>query len=98
MARGERLIEFEFRYIRPGDRSERWLLLRAEIQEDEAGGPARLVGVPMDIDERKRSHLALRETGERVRLIADSALVMLWMGASTGKCLHLNALFARSGA
>jgi PAS domain S-box-containing protein len=90
-ARGETLFEFEFRYIRPDDGVERWLLLRAELLLDEAGQPVRLVGVLMDIDEGKRSQLALQETEERFRLIADSAPVMLWMGTPEGRCLYLNA-------
>jgi len=90
-ARGKRLLEFEFRYLRPNDGLERWLLLRAEVQLDPAGRPVRAVGVLVDIDERKRSQLALQETEERFRLIADSAPVKLWMGTATGKCLYLNA-------
>ncbi len=90
-ARGERLFEYEFRYIRPDDGSERWLLLRAEILVDGTGAPLRAVGVLMDIDERKRAQLALQESEQRFRLIADSAPVMLWMGTPTGRCLYLNA-------
>src|SRR5690606_22013322 len=86
LARGDRSIETEFRYLRP-DGTERWLILRAEAQFSATGKPVRAIGVVMDIDDGKRAELALRESEERFRLVADSAPVMLWMGDPTGKCL-----------
>jgi PAS domain S-box-containing protein len=89
LARGERSLETEFRYLHPNG-SERWLMLRAEALFDDGGNPVRAVGVVMDIDDRKRAELALQESEERFRLVADSAPVMLWMGNASGKCLYLN--------
>jgi PAS domain S-box-containing protein len=89
LARGDTSVEVEFRYIMP-DGAERWLLLRAEVLRDGTGQPLRAIGVLMDIDERKRATLAVAESEERFRLIADSAPVMLWMGDPEGRCLYLN--------
>jgi len=67
-------------------------MLRAEALFDDAGKPVRAVGVVMDIDDRKRAELAVQESEERFRLVADSAPVMLWMGNASGKCLYLNRI------
>ena len=68
LARGERFVEFEFRY-RMQDASLKWLLMRAEISLDPAGVPVRAVGVVMDITERKRTEeniqLLMREVNHR---------------------------------
>ncbi|MFC1458518.1 PAS domain S-box protein [Microvirga arabica] len=89
MARGERFVEVEFRYIWP-DESIRWLLLRAEMKLNPDGTPSKIVGVALDITERKRSQEALRESEQRFRLVAESAPVMLWMSDQLGKCVYLN--------
>ena len=89
MARGERFVEVEFRYIWP-DESIRWLLLRAEIKLSPDGMPSRVIGVALDITAQKRNEEALRESEQRFRLVAESAPVMLWMGDQLGKCVYLN--------
>jgi PAS domain S-box-containing protein len=89
LARGDTSVEIEFRYSMP-DGSERWLLLRADVVFSPEGQPLRAIGVLMDIDERKRASLAVAESEERFRLIADSAPVMLWMADPTGKATYLN--------
>ncbi|WP_230532657.1 PAS domain S-box protein [Microvirga roseola] len=89
VARGERYIEQEFRYVWP-DGSIRWLLLRAELQLNSEGAPTKAVGVVIDITDRKTTEEALRESEERFRLVAERAPVMLWMGDQNGKCVYLN--------
>jgi PAS domain S-box-containing protein len=89
IARGDRYIEKEFRYMWP-DGSIRWLLLRAEIQLKPDGTPSKSVGVVFDITTQKRIEGALRESEQRFRLVAESAPVMLWMGDQNGKCIYLN--------
>jgi len=70
LAEGETHFEVEFR-IRRRDGQERWLLLRAEILMEGDRNPVRLVGVLMDIDERKRNAerqiLLMRELNHRVK-------------------------------
>ena len=62
-ARGDRNIEVEYR-IRRADGAVRWLLVRAEIVfDDEQDRPRSVIGVSMDITERKDSE-------ERMKLLA----------------------------
>ncbi len=56
-------FEKEFR-IWAGDTDEKWLLSRGEVFQDEDGNPETMLGVTMDITERKSSQLALEESIE----------------------------------
>jgi PAS domain S-box-containing protein len=55
--------EIEYRHIRANDGAVRWLLLRAHIERAPDGEPARVIGVVVDITDRK-------EAEERLRLLA----------------------------
>lgn len=43
-----------------------------------------------DISERKRSEMALKESEQRFRIIADTAPVMIWMSDAAGRCEYVN--------
>ncbi|WP_165842761.1 PAS domain S-box protein [Phenylobacterium deserti] len=58
MANGERYLEFEYRHLWPNDEV-RWLAARAEFLFTAAGEPAGVIGVVLDITERKHAELAL---------------------------------------
>ncbi|MCD6072815.1 MAG: signal transduction histidine kinase [Microvirga sp.] len=67
---GKTQFESEFRCRRP-DGNVRWLMLRAEILPASDGQPERIIGVLMDIDDRKRweerQALLMRELNHRVK-------------------------------
>lgn len=63
IARGESYAESEFRVIWP-DGTIHWLLLRAELRQNNEGEPAGAVGVALDITARKRDE-------ERGRLLTN---------------------------
>lgn len=52
LARGDRYVEVEYRFMRRSQEV-RWLLLRAEFILDASGQPERLIGVLMDVTNRQ---------------------------------------------
>lgn len=72
LARGERHFQAEYGWLRP-DRAQSWLQLRAEIQLDAAGRPATVLGVLLDVTERKqaeaRQQTLIHELNHRVKNI-----------------------------
>jgi PAS domain S-box-containing protein len=82
---GTRFFQEEFRFRRP-DNVYRWFLLRAEIRCDEAGEPLSVVGVVLDIDDRRRTEEALRESEARLEMAAAAAELGIWdWNISTGE-------------
>ncbi|MDO9714250.1 hybrid sensor histidine kinase/response regulator [Paracraurococcus lichenis] len=77
LARGERFFEAEFRCVWP-DGSVRWLLLRAEMVSGADGRVTRVLGVLVDVTDRKAAEAALGETDERLRLATEAAEVGFW--------------------
>ncbi|WP_406857332.1 PAS domain-containing protein [Alsobacter sp. KACC 23698] len=88
----DRDYEAEYRIVRPSDGEVRWIHASAEIERDALGRAVRLVGAHRDVTERKQAEMALRESEERFRLVAESAPVMIWMSDVTGACVYVNAL------
>jgi PAS domain-containing protein len=68
----------EFSVIWP-DGTIHWLLGKGQVFRDSRGNPIRLIGVNMDITERKRAEASLSESEERFRTMADTAPVMIWV-------------------
>jgi PAS domain S-box-containing protein len=65
--------EIEYRIILP-DGQMRWVLGRGQLIRDEAGKPSRMVGVCMDITERKETELAALRLGALVES-SDDAII-----------------------
>ncbi|HZF74665.1 MAG TPA: PAS domain-containing protein, partial [Acetobacteraceae bacterium] len=74
---GEVEYEIEFRMLR-GDGGQRWVLSRATVLRDSDGGPRRMVGIDLDITDRKLAEEALRESRERLRLAEETARFGIW--------------------
>ncbi|KAA2233151.1 sensor histidine kinase [Salinarimonas soli] len=70
LQRGDRFFEAEYRYVWP-DGDVRWLMLRAEIILSVAQAPERVIGVVLDVTERKRAEsrqdLLINELNHRVK-------------------------------
>ncbi len=68
----------EFRVIWP-DGSIHWLEARAYVFKDDNDKLTRIMGVNMDVTERKRVEEALRESDERFRMLADNIPQLAWI-------------------
>jgi signal transduction histidine kinase len=58
---GERDYDVEFRSVRP-DGSAQWIAARAALFRDESGKPTRMLGISLDVTNRKRAEEAIKET------------------------------------
>lgn len=76
-----------FRIRRENDRDIRWLELSGTFL---GNGRRRVLGVVADVTERVRNEVALRESEERFRQMADSAPVMSWVTDPDGVCTFLS--------
>jgi PAS domain S-box-containing protein len=63
----------EFRVVWP-DGTVHWLLARGKLLRDSEGKPIRMVGVNMDITERKRAEAALATSHNEIRALAGNLL------------------------
>ena len=82
----------EWRVVWP-DGSVHWLAAYWQVLMDESGQPSRVIGVNIDVTERKAAEEALRESEERFRLVANNAPVMIWMSGLDTKPTYFNQLW-----
>jgi len=59
------------------DGSVHWLFARAKIFHDAAGGPERMLGVNVDITERKQAEEALRHSEEQLELVSNAVPALI---------------------
>ncbi|HVE59682.1 MAG TPA: response regulator [Pyrinomonadaceae bacterium] len=92
MATGEH--DSEFRIIQK-DGSIRWLYSKGKVFYDDEGVPLRLVGVNMDVTERKQAEAALAEANDRAIREYDRLLERLaTLGQKLGTGRDLTAIFS----
>ena len=99
---GERPFDIEFRALRR-DGSERWIVMRADIDRAYAGA-RRILGIAMDVTERHHALEALREASQRAALITRHAGIGTWDVGLDGsqhwdaQMFHLRGLEPRAQA
>jgi PAS domain S-box-containing protein len=79
----------EFRIVWP-DGTVRWMAGKGHVVRNGAGKPERLIGVGLDVTERRRAEEALRESEARFRYLADAAPVLIWQADRSGLCTWVN--------
>jgi PAS domain S-box-containing protein len=67
----ERDYTVQYRIIRPSDGETRWISVKSTIERDPHGKAIRLVGAHTDVTEQVVADLALRQSEERFRRLAD---------------------------
>ncbi|MFN7929613.1 MAG: PAS domain-containing protein [Blastocatellia bacterium] len=68
----------------------RWGLVNGQIVCDAQGQPLRIVGVDIDITERKRAEEAQRQSELRYRELAESLPQLIWTCVADGLCDYLS--------
>ena len=79
----------EYRVIRD-DETVRWISARGRFYYAENGDPVRMLGMAVDITERRQAENAVSESEQRFRLVADTAPVMIWMADPDHLCTYVN--------
>ena len=79
----------EFRIYRK-DKSVCWVSAKGRFLYDKTGFPERMIGIAMDVTNRKLAEMALRESEERFRLVANTAPVKIWMSGTDKLCTYFN--------
>jgi PAS domain S-box-containing protein len=85
---GEALDEFRIR--RRSDGQIRWLVARGKVFYNEAGEPARMIGINMDVTDRKRAEEALRRSEAEFRMILENAAIGMALLDASGRLLRVN--------
>jgi len=82
-------LDIEFRIIQKNGQV-RWLLSKANTYYNVKGVAYSLVGVHIDITERKQAIEALAESEKRFHTLSDQAPVMIWMTDDKQNCNFVN--------
>jgi diguanylate cyclase (GGDEF)-like protein/PAS domain S-box-containing protein len=87
--RGEAAYSIDFR-LRHRDGSYRWIHSKAVLIRDSLGQPCKVVGTHIDITDRKTAEMALRESEERYRLLAENMNDIVCVHDPAGHCLYIS--------
>ncbi len=82
-------FDVEFRIVWP-DGSVHWLAGKGKAFYDEQGAPSHMVGIGMDITERREAAERLRQSEERFRGLMEQAPFSIQVIACNGKTLQVN--------
>jgi PAS domain S-box-containing protein len=77
------------RYVRP-DGTPVWVNLSVSLARDACGTPLHFISVVEDISAEKAAELSLRESEQRLRVLADAIPEMVWTTGPSGKLDYCN--------
>jgi PAS domain S-box-containing protein len=81
--------DFECRIIHP-DQSLHWIWAHGSIYRDASNTPVRLLGMVVDISDRKQAQQRLRDSEERYRILTEVAPQAVWTSQSNGYITYIN--------
>jgi PAS domain S-box-containing protein len=81
--RNQQVFNIEYR-IMHGSGEIRWIASRGQGWYGEDGKLLRVLGINMDVTDRKRAEADVRESERRFRALADSAPVLIWVNGPDG--------------
>ena len=82
-------FHFEFRALR-SNHPVRWISSRGRVIRDENGKPIRLIGIHVDITQRRQAEEALHREEQQFRVLADSIAELCWMAHPDGSLFWYN--------
>jgi PAS domain S-box-containing protein len=77
------VYQIEYR-VNHSDGKMRWLSARGAVERDETGKACELTGFAVDITRIKEAEVALRESEEQLRTLADTISQLAWMAEPDG--------------
>ena len=86
---------FHYRLIRPDDGRVLWMEERGHSVPDESGEVERLVGVSMDVTDRRRAEERLRDTLSRLDAILKASEIGTWEFDVAGNVIRADGQFLR---
>jgi PAS domain S-box-containing protein len=87
-------LQVEYRVLRP-DGELRWIDSSGHGQYDDQGRPVGMLGLCIDVTERKRGEQALLESADRHRAILQTAVDGFMLVDATGRLVEVNDAYCR---
>ncbi len=84
----------EYRIVRP-DGQVRWIDARGRGEYDSRGNPVRMLGICIDVTEKRRAQMALEESAGVYRAIGESIDFGVWVCAPDGRNIYASESFLK---
>ena len=86
-------LDIQFRVIWPGDGSVHWIYAKGRTLYGERGEPLRMIGINIDITDRKTYEGELQSTEQKLRLFAESDVIGVICADVYGELSYVNTAF-----